>query len=559
MPKRTILIFDDRSGGGETLPEIVAPEGATVVYSSRVLDAIRVLKSEPVRVVLANDEMPAPEREAFVSLVEMVRPGTRVLFAGIGGNGRPSLTLDAREFGGFVAESLVAEGRMSVELREFKEFFFSFAERMLQIFGATSGYFANRDHVVAWLAHKTALKLGLTTDLVEDVRAAALLRDIGMLSIKKQLLQERRRFRGGDLISLKKHPLNSVQILKQIRFPWNVDAIILQHHENYDGSGYPYGLRGREIAVGARILHVADSFVAMTTTRPHRRARSYEEARSEVRAHAGTQFDPEVVDTFLAVIDEERMGVEARRTIVVLELTPSIASTVRLAVDQEAVEIVPLQTFSALMRQLRRSLPELVIADVALLTQDNLIAFFNALHEVPHLGECHFVFVLTDPAYPRQFTGDNVSYLQMPIDLRDLTAAIDRAMAVGEDEADIPVEVEEGGQGGLSGELEDFGLADIVQILKIGLKTAKVELRRMDSHGAIYLDDGNIVGAEVGELRGEDAFYELMGWRHGGFNIYYGVHPDRRTIRSETMYLLLEATKRLDEARRDSGAGVGGD
>jgi HD-GYP domain-containing protein (c-di-GMP phosphodiesterase class II) len=104
---------------------------------------------------------------------------------------------------------------------------------------------------------------------------------------------------------MKRHPIVGQNILDGIPFLEGAARIVLEHHECWDGSGYPNGLRGEDIAIGARILAVVDAFDAMISDRPYRRGRSYTEALREIEKFSGTQFDPMIVDAFRHVPQED--------------------------------------------------------------------------------------------------------------------------------------------------------------------------------------------------------------------------------------------------------------
>jgi HD-GYP domain-containing protein (c-di-GMP phosphodiesterase class II) len=103
---------------------------------------------------------------------------------------------------------------------------------------------------------------------------------------------------------MKRHPNIGHDMLREISFLSGAASIVHCHHERFDGKGYPRGLAGDEIPIGARIFTIADAFDAMTSDRPYRKALTPEMAREEVLRHSGTQFDPQVVQAFLLVYDE---------------------------------------------------------------------------------------------------------------------------------------------------------------------------------------------------------------------------------------------------------------
>jgi response regulator RpfG family c-di-GMP phosphodiesterase len=545
VKEKKVLIFDDKSSAKGLSFDLPADRDFTVYETTRVLDAVHILKTENIGLVISVSAMRPEEKEEFKSVVEMVRPGANVLFVQPGMNGSGAVLLTGLDFNRYLKSTLDTELTLNAQLREFKDFFLAFAERMLQIFGATNSCFYSKDHLVAWLSRRTALKLGLSQEIGDNIQIASLLRDIGMLSIKQQILEERRRFSIQELVPIKKHPQNSVQILKQIKFPWNVDAIILQHHENYDGSGYPGGLRGRDISIGARIVHVADSYVAMTTERPYRQALSADEAKDEIIKGTGTQFDPEITEAFLSVLDGEAVQNGSKYSIVVMERAPELTGLIKLLVDAAKFDVATVPDIEEMLRALMQSMPDLIVADVAVFGKEDLVHFFNAMYEVPSLQNCAFIFVLTDNGYPRHFIGENVRYLSTPIDMGEMSAAIKSFVFKGSEGRPQKPESK-----GLSGSIDDFTLADIVQILQLGLKTARVEITSGGKTGILYILRGNITHASSGRLKGEEAFFEMMKWEGGSFNIQHGAKSNDVNVTSETMYLLLEALRLLDESKR---------
>ena len=130
---------------------------------------------------------------------------------------------------------------------------------------------------------------------LEAIRAAALLHDIGKLAIPDHLLNKPGKLSDMEYQKVKAHPSVGADILANVAFPYPVVPIVRHHHERWDGSGYPDGLKAEEIPLGARILAVADVFEALTSDRVYRRRKSYDEARDIIQAMSGVHFDPVVV------------------------------------------------------------------------------------------------------------------------------------------------------------------------------------------------------------------------------------------------------------------------
>ena len=141
-------------------------------------------------------------------------------------------------------------------------------------------------------------KLGLSESEVEVLAYVASVHDVGMAQIDRSVLNEPGRLDGDTWAEVALHPVRSAEIVKPIEFQEQVTEIILAHHERMDGRGYPRGLKGEQIPLGARIIAVLDAYESMTVGRPYRQAMRQEDAMQELTQCAGTQFDPKVVEAF---------------------------------------------------------------------------------------------------------------------------------------------------------------------------------------------------------------------------------------------------------------------
>jgi putative nucleotidyltransferase with HDIG domain len=143
--------------------------------------------------------------------------------------------------------------------------------------------------------------IGLPAADVEEIHLAGLFHDIGKIGISENVLNKQGRLTEEEYNQIKKHPLISQKIIEQVPQFKRISRIVRSHHEFYDGAGYPDGLRGEEIPVGARIMAICDAYDAMTSDRSYRPALPVERALQIVRRNAGTQFDPNFVKVFLKV------------------------------------------------------------------------------------------------------------------------------------------------------------------------------------------------------------------------------------------------------------------
>ena len=148
-----------------------------------------------------------------------------------------------------------------------------------------------------------ARAIGMREDRVASLRYAGMLHDIGKLGVPTRVLQKSGGLTEDEFVAIQRHPMQGLEIVREIEFLDEANAGIMHHHERLDGLGYPMGLKGDEIPEFARVIAVADAFDSMTTTRSYRGARSVEQALVELRRCAGTQFDPPMVEALVRGLD----------------------------------------------------------------------------------------------------------------------------------------------------------------------------------------------------------------------------------------------------------------
>ncbi|ATX81134.1 PAS domain S-box-containing protein/HDIG domain-containing protein [Mariprofundus ferrinatatus] len=167
---------------------------------------------------------------------------------------------------------------------------------------ARDPYTAGHQRKVGELAVAIAQNLGLDEHTIEGIHFGGMIHDIGKISVPAEILSKPSRLTNAEYEIIKSHPSIGYDILKDIEFPWPVADIVNQHHERQDGSGYPQGLSGDEIALEAKIVSVADVVDAITSHRPYRPSLGLDEALEEIRKNRGTLYDPVVVDACLEVV-----------------------------------------------------------------------------------------------------------------------------------------------------------------------------------------------------------------------------------------------------------------
>jgi len=162
-------------------------------------------------------------------------------------------------------------------------------------------YLKGHSSRVALYAAEIAQTLGMTADMVEVVRRGAMLHDLGKLSIMDTILRKPDRLTPDEFAIIKSHPAVGAKILEPLRFLSRETCAVRHHHERFDGTGYPDGLRGEDIPLVARVVTVADVFDAITSNRPYRTALPLDAAREEIARGCGTHFDPIVAEAFLRI------------------------------------------------------------------------------------------------------------------------------------------------------------------------------------------------------------------------------------------------------------------
>lgn len=155
---------------------------------------------------------------------------------------------------------------------------------------------------IAEYSVEIAKQLELPDNDIENIRKAALLHDLGKICVPDHILMKPDKLSNEEMDIIKKHPTTGAKMIEPVEPLKHAREIMKHHQECYDGSGYPDGLRGEDIPLGARIIAVSDAFGAMTTDRPYRKALSADEAIKELNKYSGIQFDPNVVEIFISIL-----------------------------------------------------------------------------------------------------------------------------------------------------------------------------------------------------------------------------------------------------------------
>ena len=563
---RNYLIVSSSVKTRENLSNALRPRGYTVTLAGSGAEALLIVKNVSVDTVLIDSVLVDTRSDSLRKQLEVLRPDCRVLqltsFAAIKGT-RELLRFGEDDFllrKGDLVELLRssqggAEDSPSPFHDKAKTSLIEVVDVMVGLLELGDRYFGGSSHQAMRLAKGIAEELSSEGETLDEVAIAALLRDIGRAGIEQETIGQESGLSEQQMREIQSHVEGGVRLLEHIDFPWKVLPVIRHHHERYDGRGYPDGLKGREIPIGSRILAVVDAFLAMVSDRPHRVAMSQETAFEELVSHAGTQFDPEVVEVFIGMMEKKypSSGDRKRSRILIADANEEFRNLLKLRLVNLNHDVDAVSSTDEALEHLLQTPTDLVIADIRSGSQD-------AIQMVRDMRESEILrgipFILLSERDDRIL---KVRALRLGVDdfvVKDVE--LDELIARVENVLMRESQRREAGctprHRGLSGRLENMNLADILQTLHIGMKTALVTLRCCKVTGKLWFEEGSIVHCKVEKQEGEEAFFTMLRWDEGEFVIEHGVRGKQRSVHCDPMYLLMEGLRLLDE----EGAPAGG-
>ena len=205
-----------------------------------------------------------------------------------------------------ITERKQSEEKLASTLSTLRKAIGGTIQAIVQVVEMRDPYTAGHQRRVADLARSIATEMGLPPDTIEGVRVAAVIHDIGKVSVPAEILSKPGKLTQNEFELIKDHAETGYDILKDVEFPWPIAEMIRQHHERLDGSGYPRGLKGDDTLIEARVIALADVVEAIASHRPFRPAHGIEVALDEIKKNRGTLYDPKIVDACLRLFTERK-------------------------------------------------------------------------------------------------------------------------------------------------------------------------------------------------------------------------------------------------------------
>jgi HD-GYP domain-containing protein (c-di-GMP phosphodiesterase class II) len=294
------LTFQYQHGEGVNR-EMEIPEGHSAIYSELIEEGRSILlnsggKNDSVAAHVSSAvAVPLKMKGQIIGgmLLEEKMDGTRFIS-------------DELELLGTMANQAMVAVENAWLYETVKTNYFGTIQSLVNALEASDRYTKGHSERVKILGLELAKNIGFDYRELEMFEHAAILHDIGKIGIDTSVLNKQTKLSNSEFSLIKAHPIIGDEILGPIGTLQGVRTTILQHHERYDGSGYPYGIAGDEISLKARLLTVVDTFDAMLTDRPYRKALSINDTLEELKRASGTQFDPVVVNAFIDLLETDR-------------------------------------------------------------------------------------------------------------------------------------------------------------------------------------------------------------------------------------------------------------
>jgi putative two-component system response regulator len=317
------LVIDDDATVREVIGEMLAFGGYEVVTAGTAADALELFLDEAIELVVSDIVMPDLSGFELLEAMRLHRPNLPIVLV-TGANTRDNLTeaitrgadglvakpFSQRELQEAVDKALERAGRSERDLRD-RVLAPTLTSALANAIEAREEGMRGHCERLTVLAMRLGLAMGLNEDEIETIRLGALLHDIGKIGIPDRVLLKPAALTSEETALMQTHTIIGDNLLQPIELLAPVRAIVRSHHERWDGGGYPDGLAGEEIPLGARIMAVADAVEAMSASRVYREPLTEPQIVRELEEGRGTQWDPALVDLVLKLIETDAVSFSA--------------------------------------------------------------------------------------------------------------------------------------------------------------------------------------------------------------------------------------------------------
>jgi response regulator RpfG family c-di-GMP phosphodiesterase len=326
--RHQILVVDDEVANVRLLNRVLGDEHDILTATSGA-EGLAILAQQPVSLIITDQRMPGMTGVQLLEKSLPIRPDAiKILLTGYTDVQALIDAINAGHVYKYVpkpwdADELKLTVRRALESYELKEnndtllqdLKYALAQleelstgairALADALDAKCDYTSGHSLRVSRFAVLIGRELGLTEDHLKDIELAGILHDIGKIGVPESILWKPAKLTDEERAIMAAHPIKSAQIIGELRGLARTREYVLHHHEYMDGSGYPDGLKGESIPLGARIILVSDAYDAMTTDRPYRKAIGHHAAVKELRKQSGNQFDAQIVETMISIIGED--------------------------------------------------------------------------------------------------------------------------------------------------------------------------------------------------------------------------------------------------------------
>jgi putative nucleotidyltransferase with HDIG domain len=346
MAQDRILVVEDEEALGEILCSLLEERGDSATHACNGVEALNVLKTDTFQLVLSDIVMPEMNGIQFLEQARRLYPDLPIIM--LSALHDILIAMEAIRLGAYdyvvkpfekdqlylavdralERQRLVAENRryqshledlvrlrteeLEKALRELERSYDFTLEALGSALDLKDSETEGHSRRVTAYTLEIARAMNLGPLELKNIARGAYLHDIGKMGVPDSILRKTGPLSEPETHFMRTHCQRGYDILARVHTLREAAEIVLSHQESFDGTGYPRGLKGEEIPLGARIFAVADTLDAMTSDRPYRKATSFEQARREIREYRGTQFDPRVVDVYLSVPDSTWVELRGR-------------------------------------------------------------------------------------------------------------------------------------------------------------------------------------------------------------------------------------------------------